>query len=218
MQETHFYKALDSACETLGVSLEARARSGLFEYWQMFIKWNGTYNLSAIRDPEQILYKHLVDSLAIVPAFVDQPATRCLDVGTGGGLPGIPLALCFPETEFTLLDSAGKKIRFLFQVKQALGLANLQLENRRVESLPSSPGFDRIVSRAFASLARFTGLCEHLLSDTGEFWAMKGVHPLQELSEIEKHYIVVEQRDLNVPGVEGERCLIKLRKRPSVTE
>lgn len=210
LSKAEFIKSLNKAAKKLDLVLNERQIDLLEQYWQLFIKWNATYNLSAIRDSEQVLYKHLIDSLAVVPEFKKASFERVLDVGTGGGLPGIPLAICFPEKHFTLIDSAGKKIRFLFQVKQALGLENLSLENARVESLDEAP-FDIITSRAFSSLKKFTELTHSLLADNGEFWAMKGVSPKEELSEIEKHYIVVEHLNLDVPGVDAERCLIKLR-------
>lgn len=207
-----FMRELDRACTQFALSLTEQQRSLLEAYWQLFIKWNTAYNLSAIRDPEQILYKHLVDSLAVVPHFQQAEFNHVLDVGTGGGLPGIPLAICFPEKHFTLLDSAGKKMRFLFQVCQQLNLDNVTLENCRVEQLAREDGFDIITSRAFASIKKFTDITDHLLADKGEFWAMKGVFPKEELSEMKKHYIVVEHLSLEVPNVEGERCLIKLRR------
>lgn len=208
-----FTQALIKACDKIELHLDGEQHEKLGEYWQLFIKWNATYNLSAIRDPEQILYKHFVDSLAVVPFFQKMQFQRVLDVGTGGGFPGIPLAICFADRQFTLLDSAGKKMRFLFQVCQQLGLDNVQLENCRVESIQLDHGFDIITSRAFASLKKFTNLTQHLIAPDGEFWAMKGVFPSEELSEIEKHYIVVEHHALAVPNVDGERCLIKLRSK-----
>lgn len=211
LAKKEFIKSLNKAAEKIDLVLNETQIDLLEQYWQLFIKWNATYNLSAIRDPEQVLYKHLIDSLAVVPEFKKACFERVLDVGTGGGLPGVPLAICFPDKQFTLIDSAGKKIRFLFQVKQALGLTNLQLENGRVETLDTEP-FDIITSRAFASLKKFTDLCHPLLVEDGEFWAMKGISPNEELSEIEKHYIVVQHLNLDVPGVDGERCLIKLRQ------
>lgn len=207
-----FKQALDSCSNELGISLSDNQSTLLLGYWQLLIKWNGAYNLSAIRDPEQIFYKHIVDSIALVPLFRTHQVSRCLDVGTGGGLPGIPLSICLPDTHFTLLDSVGKKMRFLFQVVQSLTLMNVDLKNCRVESFHTDQGFDVIISRAFASIAKFTGLCRHLLSESGEFWAMKGADPLQELSEIEKHYIVSCCHQLDVPGVDGERCLLRIQK------
>jgi 16S rRNA (guanine527-N7)-methyltransferase len=122
------------------------------------------------------------------------------------------LAICHPDRQFTLLDSAGKKMRFLFQVKQSLALDNVSIENRRVEAFKPEPPFDLIISRAFASIKKFTDISGHALKAKGEFWAMKGVYPEQELSEIEKHYIVAGHHSLCVPGVVGERCLIRLTK------
>lgn len=212
MNEDEFFSRLDTACASLGLELDQDKKEKLKIYWQLFIKWNAVYNLSALRDAESILNKHLVDSLSVVPQMQKSQAQRCIDVGTGGGLPGIPLAICFPERHFTLLDSAGKKMRFLFQVCQSLGLTNVSLENCRVEALQAEQPFDVVISRAFASLKKMTDLCNHLLHIEGQFWAMKGVFPQQELSEIEKHYIVAEHHTLLVPNVEGERCLLILKK------
>lgn len=185
----------------------------LLDYLGLFIKWNKTYNLSAIRDPEEMLYKHLIDSLVTVPyVAANSWAQAIADVGTGGGLPGIPLAICFPERKFTLLDSAGKKMRFLFQVKQSLALENVDLQNLRVENYQPMDLYDVVTSRAFASLQDMTKWCDHLLANNGCFWAMKGVFPEDELRAVEKSYIVEQKLQLNVPGLEGERCLISLKK------
>jgi 16S rRNA (guanine527-N7)-methyltransferase len=134
-----------------------------------------------------------------------------IDVGTGGGLPGIPLAIRFPQKHFTLLDSAGKKTRFLFQVKQELGLDNVSVENRRVEQFTPNPKFDGVISRAFASLPDMVESCAHLLNEGGRFWAMKGQIPVDELREIEASYILEHCHSLQVPGVEAQRCLLVMK-------
>ena len=136
-------QALRTGCEQLGLTLDAPQQRQLLEYLALFIKWNQAYNLSAIRDPEQMLRLHLLDSLSIAPYLTGQ---RFIDVGTGGGLPGIPLAICFPERHFTLLDSAGKKMRFLFQVKQSLKLANVDTQNCRVEAYQPAQLYDGVDS------------------------------------------------------------------------
>jgi len=181
----------------------------LGQYLDLFLKWNAAYNLSAIRDPDEIITKHLLDSLSIAHLLEGE---RFIDVGTGGGLPGIPLAIAFPERHFTLLDSAGKKTRFLFQVQQSLKLENVQIENCRVENFQPQDRYDGVISRAYASLADMTSHCEHLLVENGKFYAMKGVFPDHELSEMEKHYIFEAGHSLQVPGLEGERCLVVLSK------
>ncbi|WP_221628033.1 16S rRNA (guanine(527)-N(7))-methyltransferase RsmG [Teredinibacter franksiae] len=184
--------------------------SALEAYLELFIKWNKAYNLSAIRDPEEMVTKHLLDSLSIAHLLEGE---RFIDVGTGGGLPGIPLAITYPNKHFTLLDSAGKKTRFLFQVKQALGLDNVEIENRRVEAFKPEPLFEGVISRAFASLKDMIDNCQHLIKENGKFWAMKGVFPDHELSELEKHYMVDASHALQVPGLEEQRCLIVLSRK-----
>lgn len=206
---TDYASRLAEGCRQLSFQLSESQLELLLRYLELFIKWNKTYNLSAIRDPIEMVSKHLLDSLSIAQLIEGE---RFIDVGTGGGLPGIPLAICFPQRHFTLLDSAGKKTRFLFQVKQTLELENVQIENRRVESFTPNPLYDGVISRAFASLADMTEACQHLVPHHGKFWAMKGVFPEHELSELQKHYIFENALPLQVPGLEGERCLVVLRK------
>ena len=210
-QQTRFTTMIEKAAHSMQIELDSEKIDLLLRYLGLFIKWNKTYNLSAIRNPEEMLTKHLLDSLAIVPYLAEaKEVDWVLDVGTGGGLPGIPLSICFPEKRFTLLDSAGKKIRFLYQVKQSLNLDNVSLENLRVEKfLPKVP-FDIVVSRAFASIKDMTSLCQHLLADHGHFWAMKGIFPEEELRELEKKLVVEDNHNLNVPGLTGDRCLVIL--------
>ncbi|MGH1373052.1 MAG: 16S rRNA (guanine(527)-N(7))-methyltransferase RsmG [Cellvibrionaceae bacterium] len=191
----------------MGVALSDLQAAQLLDYIQLFHKWNKTYNLSAIRDIESQVDRHLLDSLSVVP-YIE--ADHMIDVGTGGGLPGIPLAIMFPQKNFTLLDSAGKKTRFLFQVKTQLKLDNVQVENRRVESFQPERLFDAVISRAFASLKDMTDGCQHLLADGGVFYAMKGIYPTDELSEVEKNYKVSDSYPLQIPREDGERHLLVL--------
>lgn len=208
--------ALCKGCESLGITLTAEQIALLSAYVVLFIKWNARYNLSAIRDLDGIISKHLLDSLTIVPLINNYLKGRTdstlhiADVGTGGGLPGIVLAICFPTSTFTLVDSAGKKMRFLFQVKTELALDNVSLETTRVEQFTPSLGFDIVISRAFSSLQSFTHLCRHLLTDNGQYWAMKGIFPDEELRQMGKHYIVIEHHTLSVPGLDDKRCLLRL--------
>lgn len=206
--------ALSRGCEAMGFSLSDTQREQLLAYLALLHKWNKAYNLSAIRDPEEMLSKHLLDSLSLVPHLRASSASRIADVGTGAGLPGIPLALCFPDKHFTLCDSAGKKVRFLNQVTYELGLTNVQPVHGRVEQLQPQTAFDIVTSRAFASLGDMLDCCRHLVHAQGEFWAMKGVYPEEELSSLPEHYKVDSFFKLEVPGSLGERCLLVLKARP----
>ncbi|NIB39488.1 16S rRNA (guanine(527)-N(7))-methyltransferase RsmG [Pseudomaricurvus alkylphenolicus] len=189
----------------MDVNLSDQQCDQLLAYLKLFDKWNRTYNLSAIRDIEQMLGRHLLDSLSVVPYISGR---RLIDVGTGGGLPGIPLAIMFPERSFTLLDSNGKKTRFLFQVKTELNLANVDVVNTRVERFQPPELFDGVISRAFASLEDMVTGCHHLLDPGGVFYAMKGIYPNDELSALEKSYKVSDSYPLQVPNEEGERHLL----------
>lgn len=195
----------------LGLSLRDRQIGDLLAYLDLLEKWNRSYNLSAIRDKEQMLIKHLLDSLALVPYVIKDDGQRYIDVGTGAGLPGIPLAIVFPDRHFSLLDSAGKKTRFLTHVQHSLSLSNVRVLHQRVETYRPPELYHRVLSRAFASLEDMTRLCQHLLTPQGEFWAMKGIFPADELSKVAKHYIVSEHHRLAVPGDPGERCLLVLQ-------
>ena len=208
------YSLLTKGLKKVGYEVSEQQLDLLMRYLAMFIKWNKAYNLSAIRNPADMVVLHLLDSLVIAPHF---KGSNVLDVGTGGGLPGIPLAILFPDTQFTLLDSAGKKIRFLFQVANELGLGNVEVQNVRVEKFDPVDKFDVIISRAFASVEDFVTGSKHLLADGGAFWSMKGQNPVDELSRIEKHYIVASFQPLSVPGLDAERCLIKLQPKTSAS-
>lgn len=194
----------------MALPLDATQVDQLMDYLALFHQWNKAYNLSAVRDPVQMVSRHLLDSLSVVPQLAALDARRIIDVGTGGGLPGIPLAIVFPERQFTLLDSAGKKTRFLFHVKTTLGLTNVQVENRRVESWNPPEPFDLVTSRAFASLADMVSVCEHLLTPGGRFMAMKGVYPAEEVEALGERACLESSVALNVPETEGERHLLIL--------
>ena len=181
----------------------------LLDYLRLLYKWNGAYNLTAIRDLEKMLHLHLLDSLSIIP-FVK--GVNVLDVGTGPGLPGIPLAIIYPERNFTLMDSNGKKTRFLFQVKNELGLDNVTEIQSRVEDYQPTKQFDAITSRAFTSLSDMVEKTAHLLEGNGRFYAMKGQYPDEELRVLPKHYNVVASHQLQVSGVDGKRHLIEIEK------
>jgi 16S rRNA (guanine527-N7)-methyltransferase len=191
--------------EKLGLEASTSQISVLLAYLQLLCKWNKAYNLTAVRDPMEMLNRHLVDSLSIAPWI---SGVRVLDVGTGAGLPGIPLAIIFPDKKFWLLDSNGKKTRFLTQCKIELDLDNIEVVNDRVESVQYDFKFDQIVSRAFSSLDNMVTLCGHLLADNGKFLAMKGMTPYQEMKLIPAGYQILETNTLAVPGCEAERHLL----------
>ena len=198
----------------MSVTLNESQIEKLLAYVREFEKWNKAYNLSAVRDIRQMVARHLLDSLSVVPWFNGDKkfsATRIIDVGTGGGLPGIPLAIMFPEKQFTLLDSNGKKTRFLFHVKTLLGLANVKVENRRVEEFQPEQKFNAVISRAFASLQDMTEGCAHLLEDGGIFLAMKGLFPQDELASIADKIDLIESVKLLVAETDGERHLLILQ-------
>lgn len=205
----NYSSAISSGATQMGVSLSDQQLELLVQYLELFIKWNKAYNLSAIRDPEQMIPLHLLDSL-IVHSYI-QSADNIIDVGTGPGLPGIVLAIMNPEKKFTLLDSNGKKTRFLFQAKLALKLDNVTIINERVEAYQVEQGFDMIVSRAFASITDMTYWCTHLLAEDGIFLAMKGIYPTEEFAAVADKYELIESHELNVPGVDAERHLLAFK-------
>lgn len=193
----------------MAVTLTTEQQHVLVHYVRLFEKWNKAYNLSAVRDIEQMVDRHLLDSLSVVPWIT---ATHLIDVGTGGGLPGIPLAIAFPDKQWTLLDSNGKKTRFLTEVKHRLNLHNVTVINSRVEKFQPEIPFDGVTSRAFASLKDMVENCDHLLSPDGEFYAMKGLYPEDELSELEKNYKVSAVHSLRVPREPGQRHLLVITR------
>ena len=198
--------------QTLGLDIDAATQQRLLDYLALLAKWNKAYNLTAVRDVDEMVSRHLLDSLSIVPPFEAAGGDRWLDVGSGGGMPGIPLAILFPGKSLTLLDSNGKKTRFLTQVKLELKLDNLQVIHSRVEAFQPELPFNGIVSRAFSSLEDFTNWTRHL-GDTQTNWlAMKGVHPSDELAALPGDFRVEAERALAVPGCQGQRHLLILRR------
>lgn len=183
----------------------------LLAYHQLMIKWNKAYNLTAIRNPEQMIQRHLIDSLSIAKFIQGQ---RFIDVGTGGGLPGIVMAIIFPEREWHLLDSNGKKTRFLFQVKTELKLDNVTIHHCRVEEHHPEKLYDGVLSRAFATLLDMVNGSHQLLSAEGYFYAMKGVYPTEELRALPKTYKVDACHVLSVPDEEGQRHLVMMSQCP----
>ena len=191
----------------MGLELEHRQAELLLAYLELLLKWNKAYNLTAVRDPAQMVTRHLLDSLAIAPHLRGQDI---IDVGTGAGLPGIPLAILFPDRRISLLDSNGKKTRFLFQVKTALCLDNMLVHHARVESFRPPALYDAVLSRAFASLADMVAGCKHLLVPTGSFLAMKGAYPADEVMALDPAYAVKAVHALDVPGLGEQRHLVEL--------
>ncbi|MEP6389694.1 MAG: 16S rRNA (guanine(527)-N(7))-methyltransferase RsmG [Halioglobus sp.] len=199
--------ALRSGISNLPVEVSASQHDALVAYLELMIKWNKAYNLTAVRDPLQMVTRHLLDSLSILPYL---PAGRVLDVGTGGGLPGVVLAIMCPDREIHLLDSNGKKTRFLFQVKTALGLDTMEIHHERVERFRDDQGFDVIVSRAFASLEDMVAGCRHLLGAQGSFLAMKGQFPQEELAALRGSVELRASHELHVPGLNEQRNLLEM--------
>ncbi len=192
----------------LGLQLEPGTEERLLAYLAMLVKWNAAYNLTAIRDPEQMVVRHLLDSLSILPHV---KGTSLIDVGTGGGLPGFVLALARPGLKVTLLDSNGKKVRFLRQAIADLGVSNALAVQSRVEDFAER--FDVVTSRAFATLADMVAGSGQLLSDDGEFLAMKGQHPNEEIAALPPTVAVTEILPLQVPFLDEERHLVRLKKK-----
>lgn len=197
---------LGNGIQSLGLNLSPAQFDSLLAYLELMVKWNKVYNLTAVRDKPGMVKQHLLDSLAIVPSIRGE---RVLDVGSGGGLPGIPLAIARPELSITLLDSNHKKSAFQQQAVIDLGLKNVKVICARVEAV-EEPGFDTIVSRAFSDLAQFVGLTRNLLKSSGEWAAMKGVFPHEEIAQLPAGVKVAETIPLHVPGLEADRHLIRL--------
>lgn len=198
---------LAAGIAALGLALPADAEAKLLAYLVLLDKWNRVYNLTAVRDPERMVSHHLLDSLAAVPFF---QGGRVLDVGSGGGLPGIPLAIARPDLQVTLIDSIAKKTAFLQQVKAELGLKNLHVVTGRVEDYRPETGFDLITSRAFSDLREFVALTRHLLKPAGRWLAMKGLYPHEELALLPAGAKVSADHVLAVPGLDATRHLIVL--------
>ena len=202
---------MQQGCAALQLSVDARRQEQLLDYLGLLSKWNKTYNLTAVRDEAHMVTRHLLDSLVIAPHLTGR---RFIDVGTGAGLPGVPLAIMFPQREFHLLDSNGKKTRFLFQVKTALGLDNMVVHQARVESFRVAEPFDTVLSRAFASLQDMVHGCRHLLAPGGRILAMKGAYPTEELSAVSQECAEMTVHPLAVPGLGEQRHLVEIVLQP----
>ncbi|ECT8513337.1 16S rRNA (guanine(527)-N(7))-methyltransferase RsmG [Salmonella enterica subsp. enterica serovar Newport] len=191
-----------------GISLTDHQKTLLVAYVDMLHKWNKAYNLTSVRDPNEMLVRHILDSIVVAPYLQGQ---RFIDVGTGPGLPGIPLAIVLPDAHFTLLDSLGKRVRFLRQVQHELKLENITPVQSRVEAYPSEPPFDGVISRAFASLNDMVSWCYHLPGEKGRFYALKGQLPGDEIASLPDNFSVESVEKLRVPQLEGERHLVIIK-------
>ena len=208
--------ALKSDVATMGLTLSEATLEGLLAYLALLRKWNAAYNLTAVREAAQMRTQHLADCLAVVAPLRRQMGAaatlRLLDVGSGGGLPGVVLALVEPAWQVTCVDTVGKKAAFIRQVAGELGLRNLHAAHARVEALPGPP-FDVVTSRAFASLPDFVRLTRPLLAPGGVWMAMKGRRPEDEMHALPAAIDVFHVEPLAVPGLDAERCLIWMRPR-----
>ena len=221
---------LQTGAEALGLALEAAQLALLMDFLVLLQKWNKVYNLTAVRDPAEMLTHHLLDSLAVVarlrlrlagatPPGLETPEvkpreTRLLDVGSGAGLPGIVIAICCPEIRVDCVDTVAKKAAFIQQVAVTLKLPNLRGLHARVENLTEP--YDVISSRAFASLVDFTNWSEKALAEQGVWMAMKGKHPADELAVLPPGVEVFHVEQLVVPGLDAERCIVWMRRRAGV--
>ncbi|GLP97666.1 16S rRNA (guanine(527)-N(7))-methyltransferase RsmG [Paraferrimonas sedimenticola] len=200
---------LDEGLSQLGLTASDRQKQQLLDFVGLLDKWNKAYNLTSVRDPRQMMVRHIFDSLAVSPYLKGE---RFIDVGTGPGLPGIPLAILNPDKEFVLLDSLGKRIRFQKQVKLELGLTNIVPTQSRVEEYHSDSGFDMVLSRAFASLSDMLHWCQHLPNVDGCFMALKANLDDAEMSQVPAQFTVDRIEQLTVPRLNEPRHLVYVSK------
>ncbi|MEW6989591.1 16S rRNA (guanine(527)-N(7))-methyltransferase RsmG [Colwelliaceae bacterium 6441] len=200
---------LVSLIEKSNIVLNEKQISQLIQYVELLDKWNKAYNLTSVRDPSEMLIKHIMDSLSVGKVL---NGNTFIDVGTGPGLPGIPLAILYPERQFVLLDSLGKRITFLRQVVFQLKLANVTPLLSRVEKYQPEIPFDGVLSRAFASLEDMITWCKHLIDENGRFYALKGQFPKDELNQLPNDVLLVKSHEITVPNLIGERHVIELKK------
>ncbi len=203
---------LDAGLDLLGLPLDARQRDALAGYVALLAKWNRTYNLTAIREPSRMVTHHLLDSLAILPHLPDAEALRVLDVGSGGGVPGIPLAIARPGWSIDLVDPIHKKTAFSTQAALELRLPNVRAHAARVEDLTPANPYDLIVSRAFSDLSTFVQVSLRHLAPHGSLVAMKGVHPAEELAELGDDVRVTATPAVAVPGLDAARHLVFMQR------
>jgi 16S rRNA (guanine527-N7)-methyltransferase len=210
MRETATYQAdLIAGMTALGLPVDDERIGRLLAFRDLLEKWNRAYNLTSVRDPGQMVGRHLLDSLSIAPWVRSR---RLLDVGSGGGLPVVPLAILMPGRQFVALDSNHKKTRFLTQCKLELGLRNLEVVTARAEDFHPSEPFEQISSRAFTAVDNMIQWCGPLLAATGEFLAMKGPDWATELNDMPAHWELAAEHPLQVPGCDGERHILIIRR------
>ena len=187
--------------------LDEEQQAKLIKYVELLDKWNKTYNLTAVRKPAQMVTRHILDSLSICPYLRGK---KILDVGTGAGLPGIPLAIMFPERQFTLLDSNNKKTRFVTQAVSELELSNVDVVQSRVEDFQFPVLFDTVITRAYSAISSMVKQTSHLLVADGTFLAMKGVNPVAEIDSLPEEFRVNKSHEIYVPGLDEERHLLEI--------
>ena len=190
------------------IQLTDRQKDQLIQLVQLLNKWNKAYNLTSVRDPQEMLVKHILDSIVVSPYL---QGDRFIDVGTGPGLPGLPLAIINPTKQFVLLDSLGKRISFIRNAVRELGLTNVEPILSRVEEYQPEQKFDGVLSRAFASLKDMTDWCYHLPKENGYFYALKGIYHEDEVQELDKKFEIKDVITLSVPELVGERHLIVIK-------
>ncbi|MES2218751.1 MAG: 16S rRNA (guanine(527)-N(7))-methyltransferase RsmG [Pseudomonadota bacterium] len=200
---------LSAALTANGYNFPPAVSERLLAYLQLLEKWNQVFNLTAINEIGEMIPLHILDSLAITPFLTGK---RIIDVGTGAGLPGIPLALTQPDKEFFLLDSNGKKTRFLNQVKLELGIKNIEIITARAEDFTAPAPFDSIVSRAFSSIPVMLAVTQHLVAHDGQFIAMKGTFPQQEIEQIPADFRVLEVHKLSITGLSAQRHVVCIKR------
>lgn len=203
---------LDHGLASLGLDLPPAARQQLLAYAELLLKWNKVYNLTAIREPDQVITHHLLDSLTALPHLAG--IATLADVGSGGGLPGIPLAIARPDLRVTSIETVNKKASFQQQARIELGLANFEPRCARVEQVKPELPFDAVISRAFSDLADFVACTGHLIGPEGCLFAMKGVYPQEEIAALPPGWRVAESMALQVPGLDAQRHLLVLKRNP----